>query len=178
MNSFSLDKMSATIETLPNEILLNTFSYLSWSDMLSSFWSLNMRFNALVCSTLSKNDNSFNSGLVISSGLSYKKCSTILFPLIFSSSSLCSSIERIHFDGNNSSSYDIFSELLFDEKNLLRFPNLKSVILTQCESMKSFIKNLSYLIEYQLDNLTLTFGHIGLQNMFSSPMRSLFETGT
>ena len=95
------------METLPNEILLHIFSYLSWFDMLTSLWSLNIRFNSLVCSTLSINDNRLNSGLLITHGLSYNKCCSILFPLILNSSSLCSSIQRIHFDETNSIACDL-----------------------------------------------------------------------
>lgn len=171
---FCLDKMSTTIETLPNEIFIHVFSYVAWYDMLTCFWSLNKRFDSLICSTLSRNDDSFNSGIVISNGLSYKKCSTVLFPLIFSCSSLCSSIQRIHFDGKNSNGCHLFSEFLFDENNLLRFPNLKTVVITQCESMMSTIESLSYLIEYQLENLTLSFAHYGLQKMFHVGERTIY----
>jgi hypothetical protein len=139
---FFLDTMITRMETLPNEILLHIFSHLSWFDMLISFWSLNIRFNSLVCSTLSINDNRLNSGLVITHGLSYNKYSTILFPLISNSSSLSSSIQRIHFDGIISSAYDLCYEWLFNDENILRFPNLKSLILTRCGSMKSIFQSL------------------------------------
>ncbi|CAF4762701.1 unnamed protein product, partial [Rotaria sp. Silwood2] len=36
-------KMISKLETLPNEILLNIFCYLSWDKMLISLWSLNRR---------------------------------------------------------------------------------------------------------------------------------------
>lgn len=134
--------------------------------MLTSFWSLNFRLNSLICSTLSINNSLLNSGLTTTCGLSYKKCSTILFPLIFSSSSLSSSIQRIHFDGKNSSASDLCYEWLFNEKNILRFPNLKSLVLTQCESIRSITQSLSYLIEHQLDHLTLTFGNLVLHYTF------------
>ena len=41
--------------------------------------------------------------------------------------------------------------------NLVYFPNLKSLILTQCLLTESLIKTLSILIKYQLDEFTLTF---------------------
>ncbi len=151
--SFFLD----TMESLPNEILLDIFSYLSWFDMLISFWSLNNRLDSLVCSILSINDNRLNSGLLFTHDLSYDKYFTMLLPLISNCSSLSSSIRRIHFDGINSSAYDLCYELLFNDENILRFPNLKSLILTRCGSMKSIFQGLPYLIEHQLDELTLTF---------------------
>ncbi|CAF4753989.1 unnamed protein product, partial [Rotaria sp. Silwood2] len=80
--------MITTIEALPNEILLCIFSHLEWFDMLTCLWSLNIRFNSLICSILSVNNNLLNSGLVIKRGLSYNKCCSILFPLILNSSFL------------------------------------------------------------------------------------------
>ncbi|CAF4015375.1 unnamed protein product [Rotaria sp. Silwood1] len=145
------------MEILPNEILLDIFSYLEWFDTLTCFWSLNMRFNSLVCLALSTNDNLLNPGLFIKQGLSYNKFSSILFPLILNSSSLCYSIQRIYFDGTNSITCDLIYELLFNDKKILRFPNLKSLVLTRCGSIEAIVENLSYLIEHQLDELTLTF---------------------
>ncbi|CAF3847838.1 unnamed protein product [Rotaria sp. Silwood1] len=148
--------MISRIETLPNEILLHIFSYFEWFDMLISLWSLNIRFNSLICSILSINDNRLNSGL-ITRGLSYNKCCSILFPLIFNSPSLCSSIQRIHFDETNSIACNLCYEWLFNDKNIFRFPTLKSLILTRCGSIEPVIQCLSYLIKYQLNELTLTF---------------------
>ncbi|CAF4906676.1 unnamed protein product [Rotaria sp. Silwood1] len=135
------------METIPNEILLHIFSYLSWFDMLTSLWSLNMRLNSLVCSILSINNNRLNSGILITHGLSYNKCCSILFPLILNSSSVYSSIRRIHFDDNNSISSDLCYEWLFNDKNILRFPNLKSLILIRCGSIESVVQ----IIEKQLN---------------------------
>ncbi|CAF0839205.1 unnamed protein product [Rotaria sordida] len=145
------------METLPNEILLHIFSYLEWFDILTSLWSLNIRFNSLVCSILSINDNRLNSGLLITHGLSYNKCCSILFPLILNSSSLSSSIQRIHFDETNSIACDLCYEWLFNDKNILRFPNLKSLVLTRSGSIEPVVQSLFYLIQHQLDELTLTF---------------------
>ncbi|CAM4816055.1 unnamed protein product [Rotaria magnacalcarata] len=149
--------MITQLETLPNEILLNIFSYLPWFDMLTSVWSLNFRFNSLVCSILSINDNQLNSGLIITNGLSYNKCCSILFPLILNSLSLSSSIQLIHFDDTYSTASNLSYEWLFNDKYIIRFPNLKSLILTRCGSIEPIIQSLSYLIEHQLDELTLTF---------------------
>jgi hypothetical protein len=134
--------------------------------MLICFWSLNIRFNSLVCSALSISDNLLNTGLLIKQGLSYKKFSSILFPLILNSSSLSSSIQRIHFDGTNSTACNLSYELLFNDKKILRFPNLKSLILTQCISIEPVVQSLSYLIEHQLDELRLTFDHQVFQRVF------------
>ncbi|CAF3553227.1 unnamed protein product [Rotaria sp. Silwood1] len=156
------------METIPNEILLHIFSYLSWFDMLTSLWSLNMRLNSLVCSILSINNNRLNSGILITHGLSYNKCCSILFPLILNSSSVYSSIRRIHFDDKNSISSDLCYEWLFNDKNILRFPNLKSLILIRCGSIESVVQSLFYLIKHQLDELTLTFDqHVPKLRCFS-----------
>ncbi|CAF1382893.1 unnamed protein product [Rotaria sordida] len=160
--------MITKIETLPNEILLNIFSYFPWFDILTSLWSLNFRFNSLVCSILSINDNQLNSGLLITHGLSYNKCCSILFPLILNSSSLSSSIQRIHFDETNSIASDLCYEWLFNDKNILRFPNLKSFILTRCGSIEPIIQSLSHLIEHQLEELTLTFNQQVFKRFFYS----------
>ncbi|CAF2987583.1 unnamed protein product [Rotaria sp. Silwood2] len=149
--------MVTRMETLPNEILLRIFSHLPWFDMLTSLWSLNFRFNSLVCSSLSINDNLLNSGLIITHGLSYNKCCSILFPLILNFSSLSSSIQRIHFDGTSSIASDLCYEWLFNDKNILRFPNLKSLVLARCGSIEPVVQSLFYLIEHQLDELILTF---------------------
>ena len=125
--------------------------------MLISFWSLNIRFDSLICTILSINDNRLNSGLVFTCGLSYNQYSTRLFPLISNSSSIVSSIRRIHFDGRSSSAYDLCYEWLFTDENIPRFPNLKSLILTECGTTNSILQSLPYLIEHQLDELTLTF---------------------
>jgi hypothetical protein len=77
--------------------------------------------------------------------------------LILNSSSLSSSIQRIHFDETNSIVSNLCYEWLFNDKNILRFPNLKSFILTRCGSIEPIIQSLSHLIEHQLDELTLTF---------------------
>ncbi|CAF4749762.1 unnamed protein product, partial [Rotaria sp. Silwood2] len=98
-----------------------------------------------------------NSGLPITHGLSYNTCCSILFSLISNSSSFYSSIRRIHFDDKNSMSSDLCYDWLFNDKNILRFPNLKSLILIRCGSIESVVQSLFYLIKHQLDDLTLTF---------------------
>ncbi|CAF2075868.1 unnamed protein product, partial [Rotaria magnacalcarata] len=88
--------------------------------LLSSLWSLNKRLNILICSILSRTDNQSNSGLVITEpGISYRKCDSILFPLISNPLlPLSSSIRRIHFGGTNSNASDLSYEWLYDnEKN-------------------------------------------------------------
>ncbi len=42
-------------------------------------------------------------------------------------------------------------------KNILRFPNLKSLVFTRCGSIEPVVQNLLCLIQHQLDELTLTF---------------------
>ena len=166
--------MLTRIEALPNEILLHLLSYLSWFDMLTSFWSLNIRLNSLLCSILSINNNQLNSGLVLTCGLSYHKYSTTLLPMITNSSSLSSAIRRIHFDGGNSSAYDLCYEWLFNDEKVLRFPNLQSLILTRCQSMKLIFQSLPYLIQHQLDEFTLTFDdEMFLQIFHAEPQPSL-----
>jgi hypothetical protein len=150
--------MITSIETLPNEILLHVFSYLEWFDLLTSLWSLNIRFNSLICS--------INRGL-ITQNLSYNKCSR-LFSSILDSSSLSSSIHHIHFDGANSNAYEFYFEWLFNDRNILCFRNLKSLILTKCESVKTVVQNLSYLIKHQLDELTLTFDKHVFHQIFNA----------
>ena len=154
------DKMKCRFETLPNEVLLIIFSYLSWLEMLTCLWSLNNRINYLICSIVSKNDNKKSSGIIIKeSGLSYNKCYSRLFPL-FNHSSFCSCIRRMRFDGTNSIACDINYQWIFFENNnkkVLRFPNVESLIVTQCWLSESLIENLSLLIRHQLDELTLIF---------------------
>ena len=58
--------MINTLESLANEILLNILSYLTWFEMIESFWSINKRFNSLICSIFSINCGENKSGIIIS----------------------------------------------------------------------------------------------------------------
>ncbi|CAF2116520.1 unnamed protein product [Rotaria magnacalcarata] len=155
--------MICKFEILLNEVLLSIFSYLSWLELLNSVWSLNNRINYLICFLVSINNRKKNSGISIKQlGLSYNECYLKLLPLLNHSSllSFCSSIRRLSFDGTNSIACDINYEWIFYQNNterILRFPNLKTLILTKCWLSESLITNLSLLIQYQLNELTLIF---------------------
>ncbi|CAF4866172.1 unnamed protein product, partial [Rotaria sp. Silwood1] len=145
--------MISKLETLPDEILLDIFSYLSWDKILISLWSINRRINYVIYSIFSMK----NSGIVFNqSDLSYKKFSSILLPLISNSSYLSSLIKYIHFDGTYSNSYNIINKCLYNQQ-ILCFPNLKSLNITRCLLSQSLIQTLSLLIQNQLEQLTLTF---------------------
>ncbi|CAF2020803.1 unnamed protein product [Rotaria magnacalcarata] len=154
--------MICTFETLPNEVLIIIFSYLSWLEMLT-LWPLNHRISNLICSIISINDNRQNSGIVIKdSGLSYDKYYLRLLPFLNHSSllSFCSCIRRMCSDGTNSIACNISYEWIFfqnNDKKMLRFPFLKSLVLTRCWLSGPLIQNLSSLIYNQLDELILTF---------------------
>ncbi|CAF4964226.1 unnamed protein product, partial [Rotaria sp. Silwood1] len=163
-NDFKLqNKIKCIFETLPNEILIIIFSYLSWLEMLDSLWSLHNRINYLICSVVSIGNDKQKSGIIIKeSGLSYNKCYSKFISLLNHSSSLtfCSSIRNMCFDGTNSMACDINYEWIFqnnNEKKILHFSNLKSLIVTRCWLSESLIENLSLLIQNQLENLTLVF---------------------
>lgn len=152
------------LEILPNEIFLHIFSYLSWDDILISLWSINERINSLICSIFSINKY----GIIFNKpGLSYKKCSSILFPLIFNSSSICSNIKFMHFDGIYSIPFDFIYEKIFyhNDKQRIGFPNLKSLYITKCLLSQPIFQILSTLIKYQLDELLLTF-HEDINEIF------------
>ncbi|CAF0965456.1 unnamed protein product [Rotaria sordida] len=158
--------MTNKLEILPNEIFLNIFLYFSWDEILISFWSLNKRINSIICSIFEINKN----GIIFNKpGLSYKKFSKILLPLIFNSLSLCSSIKYIHIDGINSIGFNLIYQDIFshNDKSIHRFPNLKSLYITRCLLSQSLIQTLSFLIQYQLNQLTLTF-HEDIYETFSS----------
>lgn len=148
--------MSSKFEILPNEILFNIFCYLSLDKILLSFWSINRHIDSLIYSIFStdKYEISFNQ-----LDLSYKIFSLELLPLICDSSLFFSQIKNIHFDGTNSNSYNIIDKFLFhdDNKNILRFNNLKSLRITRCLISQPLIQILSLLIQNQLNHLTLTF---------------------
>ncbi|CAF1569586.1 unnamed protein product [Rotaria magnacalcarata] len=147
--------MISKLETLPNEILLDIFCYLSWNKMLISLWSLNERINFLICLIFSKDKH----GIIFNqTDLSYKIFSEILLPLICKSSLLSSVVKYIHFDGINTNSYNLISQSFFsnNDNKTFYFPNLKSLKVTQCLLSQSLIKTLSLLIHYQLDQLTLS----------------------
>ena len=64
------------------------------------------------------------------------------------------------FHGTNSMSSNISYQGIFfhnNDKIMLHFPFLKSLVLTRCCLSGALIQNLSLLIENQLDELTLTF---------------------
>ncbi|CAF4649233.1 unnamed protein product, partial [Rotaria sp. Silwood2] len=141
--------------SLANEILLNILSNLTWFEMIESFWSINKRFNSLVCSIFSINYGRNKSGIIISeTDLSLNKYQSILLTII-SNSTLSASIQRIYIDGAKSVFFDLISEWIFQE-NLIHFINLKSLILTRCYLTEILINNLSLLVQYQLDELILT----------------------
>ncbi|CAF3323124.1 unnamed protein product [Rotaria sp. Silwood2] len=147
--------MISKFETIPNEILLNIFGYLSWDKILISFWSLNRRINLLIYAIFSidKYEISFNQ-----LDLSYKKFSFFLLPLIRNSPYLSSLFKYFHFDGTNSNSYNVIDEFLFynNDKQNLYFSNLKSLKITRCLLSESLIQTLSLLIRNHLEQLTLT----------------------
>ncbi|CAF4644612.1 unnamed protein product, partial [Rotaria sp. Silwood2] len=145
--------MISKLETLPDEILLDIFSFLSWDKILISLWLINRRINYVIYSIFSMK----KSGIVFNqSDLSYKKFSSILLPLISNSSYLSSLIKYIHFDGTYSNSYYIINKCLYNQQ-ILCFPNLKSLNITRCLLSRSLIQTLSLLIQNQLEQLTLTF---------------------
>lgn len=149
--------MNTNFEIIPNEILLNIFSYLSWIEILESFWSLNERFNSIVCSSFLMNKN----GIILNRpGISYKKLSSILFPLINNSLQFSSSIKHIHIDGENSLFYDTICEYILsnnDNKQNMKFLNLKSLYINQCFLSQSLSETLCFLIQNQLEELRLSF---------------------
>ncbi|CAF1565970.1 unnamed protein product, partial [Rotaria sordida] len=153
--------MISKLEIFPNEIFINIFSYLSWDELLISLWSLNKRINSLICFIFSMKKN----GIVLNDlSLTYKKFSKILLPLILNSSSLSSNIKHIYVNGINSISFDfIYQKIFYDDNNnnnnkqKIPFPNLKSLYTTQCLLSEPLIQTLSFLIQYQLNQLTLSF---------------------
>ncbi len=54
----------------------------------------------------------------------------------------------------------------FFNKNLIRFINFKSLILTQCYLSEILINNLSLLVQYQLDELILTIDKDSLETFY------------
>ncbi|CAF5028523.1 unnamed protein product, partial [Rotaria magnacalcarata] len=102
------------------------------------------------------NSSLLNTGLVFTLGSSYNKLYSALFSLILNSSCLSSCIQRIHFDERNPIVLDYVYQWLFNDKEIL-FPNLKTLILTQCRLREPLIESLVYLIERQLDELILNF---------------------
>ncbi|CAF4013368.1 unnamed protein product, partial [Rotaria sp. Silwood2] len=160
-------KMVDKLEILPNEILISILSYFSWDELLTYFWSLNKRFNFLICSIISLNEN----GIIISKpGLSYRKVLSKLFPLIYKSSSLRSSVRHIHLDGTNSNCYSLIYQCSYKNRNIIHYPNLKSLILNRFCLSKLLIEYLSLLIQYQLEKLVLTVDEDALQSLRYEPM--------
>ena len=150
--------MSNSFETLSNEILIMIFSNFSWFEILESFWLINQRINSLICLLFSMNNHHDNNAIVFNQpGLSYEKCSSLL-PIITNSLSLSSAIRRIHMNELNSSSSDFISKWFsIDTKQIFRFSNLKSLILTRFLFSEALINSLSMLIELQLDELRVIF---------------------
>ncbi|CAF1447353.1 unnamed protein product [Rotaria sordida] len=141
------------LENLPNEVLLLILKYIRWFEMIESFWSLNKRFNDLIYVKLSMT----NYGIVISEKcFSFNKCHSIMTSNISDFSSFLASIKWIYVDGTNSNCCDIISEWIFHSK-ILRFVNLKKIILKKCYLTIKLIENLSFLIQYQLDVFIFAF---------------------
>jgi hypothetical protein len=134
--------------------------------MLTTFWPLKIRFNSLVCSAYSISEHLLNTDLLIKQSLSYNRFSSVLFPLILNSSSLSFSIQHIHFDETYSIACGLSYELLFNDKKILYFPNLKSLILTRFISIEPVVQSLCYFSEHQLDEHALTFHHQVIRRVF------------
>ncbi|CAF4694543.1 unnamed protein product, partial [Rotaria sp. Silwood2] len=82
--------------------------------------------------------------------------------LILNSSLLSSNIKHIYVNGINSNSFDfIYQKIFYDDNNnnkeKIPFPNLTSLYITQCLLSERLIETLSFLIQYKLKQLTLTF---------------------
>lgn len=141
------------LENLPNEILIIILSYLPWFEIIELFWSLNKRLTNLIYLKTSMNNN----GIIINEQcLSFNRCHSIMTSKICDLLSLFSCIEWIDIDGSNSNCCDVISAWIFRSK-ILNFINLKKLILRKCYLTEKFLENLSLLIQYQLDELILTF---------------------
>ncbi|CAF4413628.1 unnamed protein product [Rotaria sp. Silwood2] len=115
------------------------------------------------------NDGNQSRIILTATDLSLNKYQSI-FCSINSNSTLSASIKRLHIDGARSTFFDIISEWIFQE-NLIRFVNLKSLILTRCYLSETLINNLSLLVQYQLDELILTIDKDS-SKMFESQQES------
>jgi len=141
------------LENVPNEIFLMIFSHMTLFEIIESFCSLNKRLNNIIYLNILMNKN----GIVINKRcLSFNKCHSIITSKINDLSFIFNCIRSIYIDGIYVNCCDIISEWIFHSK-ILRFINLKKVILRKCYLTENLIENLSLLIEYQLNELVLTF---------------------
>jgi len=141
------------LENVPNEIFLMIFSHMTLFEIIESFCSLNKRLNNVISLNILMNKN----GIVINKRcLSFNKCHSIITSKINDLSFILNCIRSIYIDGIYVNCCDIISEWIFHSK-ILRFINLKKVILRKCYLTENLIENLSLLIEYQLNELVLTF---------------------
>jgi hypothetical protein len=141
------------LENLPNEIFLMIFSHMTSFEIIESFCSLNKRLNNIIYLKFLINKNEL---VVNKRCLSFNKCHSIITSKINDLSFIFNCIQSIHIDGINVNCCDIISEWIFHSK-IVRFINLKKVILRKCYLTENLIENLSILIEYQLNELVLTF---------------------
>ena len=89
---FSRPRVAQRLDSLPTEIILIIFSYAAWHELLTSWWSVNDRLDAMICSMF------FTDHMPITlneRGLSFQKCTTTLLPTIHQSPAL-SQIGRAH----------------------------------------------------------------------------------
>lgn len=150
---FSWNRMISKLEILSDELLLLIISYLSWDEVLSSFWLINTRINSLICEAFS----SYKSRIIFDQfGLSHQTFSSSLLARICYSTALTSSIKSLYLDGSTSI-FVFIDQYIFYHKNDFTFslPNLKSLYINNCSPSPSIFQTLSRLIRYQLDHLTL-----------------------
>ncbi|CAF3874562.1 unnamed protein product, partial [Rotaria sordida] len=141
------------LENLANEILLIILSYIPWFQIIESFWSLNKRLNSLIYLKTLMNNN----GIIIHKRfLSFNRYHSIMTSKICDLLSFFSCIEWMDIDGNHSNYDDIICQWIF-HREILYFVNLKKLILRECYLTEKSLKNLSLLIQYQLDELILIF---------------------
>jgi hypothetical protein len=148
-----LDRMITTLENLPNEILMDVLSNMKWFEMIESFWSLNQRFNSLICLKISMNKNQIH---ITKRSVSFNRCHSIILSRICNLSSFFACVQSININGTDSNCCDVISQWIF-HNNILRFINLKRLTLTECCLTEILIYNLSLLIQNQLDELILKF---------------------
>lgn len=148
-----------SLESLSDELFVHIFARLPWAQLITSFWSLNKRFNTLIRSTLSNTDNPLHRELSFTEpGISLVQCRALFSATVLRSPVLLASIRRIHFDGLNSTISDSFAKWLYDtHTGELLFPNLRSLALTHCLLLEHLGQNLPRIIRSQVKDLTLTF---------------------
>ncbi|CAF3867786.1 unnamed protein product [Rotaria sordida] len=139
-------------ELLPNEIILDSFEYLSFIHLYQSFFALNSRFNKLLCQQFQK----FHLDLRLTSKTNFHRvCQNYVLPVIDRIISL-----YLSNDDNTPQQIEHFRSHNYQLRQFIRLKSISLSCLRSQRTLNQIIVECSYLP--CLTHLTLTDSHVSM----------------